>query len=341
LALLHQGFYYAAAREFKRLFSAPENSGDIILQADAAGRAALVYLEIGDFDEALRWAHRSIAKCSQCIGLPVREILRAASRYSADPSQSASVLACRILSDTLHNRCQILLRQMLYCSHEQLEQPACMALQTSLALDQRLDLSQPAGNDLRCRAVLEIIGRSPDRQSALRLIDECKGNFARGGLFEAHLVKTQGIVFLQSGKPVEGIRRLRKSEEMLSSFPDARGLAFAWYLLSDAILRTSENRPEALHYLLSAAALHPYGVAIDRCRRQARYANRRDLQAEIDDLIAGKGQYSAVHRMTDWMAEDSPHTAEDLLFRNIHLMTAGNFPQVEIQDRPAVNLETI
>ena len=344
-ALLHQGFYYAAAQEFKRVFTLAERSSDSLLQADAAGQAALVDLEMFNFNAAQQWAYKSIAKCSQCIGVPVPEIICTATPYTPDASQSKSILAARILSDTMHNLCQIYVRQMVYCGNHKLEPSARLSLQNSLQLDGRLDLAQPSGNDLRCQAVVEVISKWPNSQLALKLIDQCRDNFAPGGLFEAHRVKTDGIIALHTGKLAQARGLLTKSAEMLSSFLDVRGLASARYMLSDAILRASGERlrtsdiREALRHIISAAALHPYGVVLDRCRQQARDANRRDLQAEIDDLLAGKGQYSVVHRMAAWMADESAYTAQDLFFRNIDLMMSGNFPPVEIPNRPVGQLD--
>jgi hypothetical protein len=332
-ALLHQGFYYAAAQEFNRVFSTAEQSGDLLLQADAAGRTALVYLEVDKFNEARRWAYKTIEKCSQCVSMPVSEIIANAPRYALDMSPPKSVLAARILSDVLHNLSQVYLRQMFYYGNQSLEQLARIGLQNCLNLNRRLDLAQPSGNDLRCRAVVEAISQPTDVQLALKLIDQCEDNFTNGGLFEAHRVKTGGLIAVQTGHLSNGRDLLTKADQMLSCFPDARGLASARYLLSDATLRTrtSNNaRRQALRYIISAAVLHPYGVVIDRCRQQARHADRRDFQIEIDDLIAGKGLYSAVWRMAGWMAEESQYTAQDLLFRNLDLMLTSNFPQVEI-----------
>jgi hypothetical protein len=234
---------------------------------------------------------------------------------------------------------------MVYCGKQELEGSARLGLQNSLKLARRLDLAQPSGNDLRCQAVVEVMGESPNPQLALKLIDQCRDNFAPGGLFEAHRVKTAGIIALQTGKLAQARNLFMKAAEMLSPFPDPRGLASARHMLSDAILRASGERlrtsdiRQALHHIIIAAALHPYGVVLERCREQARYANRCDLQAEIDDLIGGRGQYSTVHRMMAWSADGSAYTAQDLFFRNLDLMVAANFPQVEIPNRPVGRLD--
>jgi hypothetical protein len=330
--LLHEGFYYDAAREFGRIFRTAEREGDLLLQADSAGRAALVHLEIGNFEEAISWANRSSRSCSQYVGVPLGEIIHTATPLLAAPSGDA--LAARILSDTLHNHCQVLVRQMIYCGRPESEPIARLGLERALELDRRLGLAQPAGNDLRCQAVLEISKQSPDPKSAFRLIDECQQNFASGGLFEAHLVKTRAIVQLLGGQTAHGRDWLIQAEEMLRSFPDARGLAMTMFLLSQAILQSSPGmttkRREALRRILAAAALHPYRIVLDRCQEQARHVNRRELQREMDDLIAGKGYYAAVHRMMAWLAEGSAHQPNDLLFRNIDLMLANGFPRVEL-----------
>jgi tetratricopeptide (TPR) repeat protein len=330
--LLHEGFYYDAARELSRVFQSAESERNLLLQADSAGRAALVHLEIGNFKESATWARRSCASCSESVGVSLGEIVHTASPISTPPSGDA--LAARILSDTLHNYCQVLVRQMVYYGKMQLEQSAREALRRCLELDHRLGLVQPAGNDIRCLAVVDVAGKSPNLKSAMRLIDECKQNFARGGLFEAHLVKTRAIVRILSGDTARGRDRLVEAEEMLRLFPDGRGLAMTMYLLSDAILRTSSNksgkRREALRQIIAAAALHPYNLVVDRCREQAQYANRREVQREIDDLVGGKGDYAAVHRMLSWLAEGSSYTSADLLFRNIDLLIARGFPHVEL-----------
>lgn len=335
--LLHEGFYYRAAREFSRVFHSAETEGNLLLQADSAGRAALVHLEIGNFKEAAAWARRSSANCSEYVGAQLGEIVHTATPFSEAPSGEA--LAARILSDTLHNYCQVFVRKMLYCGKTQLEQAARLGLRRTLELDRRLGLAQPTGNDIRCLAVLEVAGETPNLKAAIRLIDQCKQNFARGGLFEAHLVKTRAIVQLLAGETAHGRDRLIEAGEMLRLFPDARGLAMTKYLLSAAILQTSSNkatkRREALPQIIAAAALHPYGLVVDRCREQARYANHRDVQGEIDDLIAGNRDYAPVHRMLAWLAEGSRHTSEGLLFRNLELLLAAGFPHVDLPARLA------
>lgn len=330
--LLHQGFYSEAAAELSRVFRAAEQSGDVILQAYTAGHAALVHLEMGEFIDADKWAQRSITKCSKFIGLPVSDIIRTASRLSPESRPSGEALALRILSETLHNRCQIFARRMLYHDTHDLQDLARRELDTVLALDQRLDFVQPIGNDLRCKAVVEVATDRPNLQSALDLVSECEYHFPAGGLFEAHSRKTRGIITLRTGRPGLARRELIEAEKMLSSFMDARGLAATKYLISTAILRTPAKARQALPYILAAATLHPYGFVVNRFRQQANlvWFEVRDIQSEIDALIAGKGDYRSVHQMLAWLAQDSPYTAEDLLFRNLALVVAGNFPSVEI-----------
>jgi len=338
--LIHEGFYFEAAKELKRAFLSAQSSGNILLQADAAGRAALVHLEVSNFKNAAYWAKISAAKCSECAGVSVGEIVRSATSFSPNPSGDA--LASRILSETLHNYCQGLVRQVVYFERKRLEPAARLWLSRALELDRRLGLAQPAGNDLRCQAVLEVASESPESTSAIRLLDECRQNFFHGGLFEAHLVKTRAIIDLLIGQKRLGLDRLIQAERMLRSFPDGRGLALTMYLLSEEIVRRSldnpEKRREALRTILSAAALHPYTPVVDRCREQARCTNPRDLQHEIDDLIAGKGSYAVVHRMMTWLAEGSAHSSTDLLFRNIDLMFAAGFPFVELPARTASHI---
>jgi len=331
--LLVRGFYSDAYRELRRKFGDAVKGDDLILQADAAARMAWLFLEIGDFVKAEPWAQRSIVTSAKVIGLPVAGIIQSAAPVNARSSSSKTAIASRILSDAMHLRSQIFVSKMLYLEEWEPERAARSSLEQSLALDRRLDLPEPVGNDLGWKAVMEITAKQPELKSALRLLDECAGKFARGGLYEAHLLKTNGIIYLRSRRPVHGRNLLIDAKERLSSFADSRGLALNLYLLGDFFSLHSNDRKQPLRHFLAAGALHPYGFLLDRCRTEARSARRAELQREIDDLLSGKGNYAPVHQMMKALAQHSPHTPEDLLYRNINLMAAREFPAVAIPAR--------
>jgi len=333
VSLLVRGFYPDAARELKRIFGASADNGDAVLQADAAARMAWLHLEIGDFLNSERWAQRSITTSATFIGASMPEILRCVSRFPSEGSSSKPLTASRILSDALHLRSQILASKMLYVKDEGLNGAVQAGLERSLALDRRLDLPELIGNDLRWKAIMEVTGNQPNLISATKLIDESKDKFVRGGLYEAHWINARGVIQLQAGSLAQAKRLLTDAGEKLSSFTDAPGLALTNYLLSDVVLRTSGNRREALRHIIAAAALHPYGFLIERCSQQACYSNRRDVQSEIDYLLAGRHDYQIVHQMMARLAHDSPHSPVDLLQRNIDLMLANGFPRVTVPSR--------
>lgn len=331
-ALRPLGFYESAALEAKRAFDVGRDRGDILLGADAAGRMAVVHLEIGNFQQAVRWSEISIQKCCQSVGLSIAEILLAAGPCPTRPT--GDFLALRILSDSLHNYCQAFVRQILYFGNSELERRARQCLTCAVELDRRMGLSQPLGNNLRCRAVLEAATNSGNRQLSVRLIDEANDNFPSGGFFQAHSIKTRGIIHLATGRLAHGRDNLLEAEKMLQGFTDLRGLALTMYMTSDAILRTDGDHRQALRHMLAATVLHPHTFVLDRCRMQARAANRRELQTELDNLVAGKGNYASVHLMLAWVSAKSDLSKDELLLEKLHSMRAGGFPEVAIPERP-------
>lgn len=318
VTLLAQGFYRDAARTLKSVFFEACVHGDLILQADAAARLTWLCLEIGNFKSARRWLTQSLTTCRLLAHHSVNEMVDAAGPLKELSPQSASFY--RVLSDALHLRSQILATQILYLKSEQLQIAAQDALAVNLALDQGLGLHQPIGNALRWRAIVTASSLIPKWSEAIRLIDQGREHLPQNGLYGAHLESARGIVLLQSGKPARARRHLVEAGAQLSGFNDARGFALNLYHQSETVLMTSNHRRNALRLILAAAALHPHFPVIERARQQAAYANARDLNTEVDRLLAGYEENGAVHKMLSRLVRNSSHSSDDLLRRNLKVL---------------------
>jgi hypothetical protein len=220
---------------------------------------------------------------------------------------------------------------MLYLRNLESEGLAREALGQSLTFDRRLQLAEPTGNNLRWKAVLEVIGARPDLKSALGLIDESKDMFVPGGLYEAHLINSRGIIYLGTRKRAHGRDLLEEAADRLSWFADARGLALVLYLLSNSKSRPSDKIQKSFRRMLAAGALHPHGFLLERCSWEAKRAGAHRLLKEIDNLLDDQNKdYRAVHQMMRQLGYNSPHEPNDLLHRNIGLLLGNDFPYLKL-----------
>jgi len=58
--LMMRGRYAKALAEFRRVYDQAAASGNLLLEADAAGRCGWSYSELEQFDDGRRWLFRSI-----------------------------------------------------------------------------------------------------------------------------------------------------------------------------------------------------------------------------------------------------------------------------------------
>jgi transcriptional regulator with XRE-family HTH domain len=309
--------YSAAIQEFISIFRSAADSGDYVLQADAAARLAWAYYEMGAFDDSLKWVAMSIKLIETHIGAGVSEIIESVRPGSHSAVCAPSEEVSHVLSRALQIRCKLLVERIVYHQEHELRINAEKAFARTLALDQFLQIPAQLGHDLRWQAVLLASGMEPLTKDAERLLSASREKFPRGSLGDAYLARDRGVVCWLSDRQARARDSLLEAIDSLSLFADARALGPTFCVLSKVISQGGGDRRVARRYALAGAVLHPYGFVLGNAREHLQNVSQLGLQRDIEDLLAGKMPFDVLTPVIARLTNGSPRIANDRIEQNL------------------------
>jgi hypothetical protein len=82
---------------------------------------------------------------------------------------------------------------------------------------------------------------------------------------------------------------------------------------------------EARRYALSAAAFHPYGYVLENCKGQIQISSRRDVNQDVDDILAGRPPFQVVQQVFERLTEGTSSTSTELIRRNLSRVVSERY----------------
>jgi ribose 1,5-bisphosphokinase PhnN len=290
---------------------------DLVRAADAAEVMAWLEHEAMDRENtrALIWAATSIELIEKHVGIRLDQILtsiQSASR-SAEISVGADVTSS--LTKVLQIRSKLLAERVVYYAESRRAGEAETAFAQSLTLDGFVGTAGGFGHDFRWHARL-LAGERTGRPAAERRISEGFDHFERGSSGESLVARDLGFVYWQTGQPAQARNAIWKAIDLLVPYADARALGPAFYVLSK-VAGEADRLREARRLALAAAAFHPYGYVLENGKGHIQVADRRNLDHDIDDLLAGKPPFHIVHQVIGRLTDGTASSSTALVQRNL------------------------
>jgi transcriptional regulator with XRE-family HTH domain len=326
---LMRSLFEDAQRELYESYQDFVHKRNFLRAADAAEVLAWLHLELMSKERtvALRWAEAGISLVEKHFGVPLSNILKSASPYSTSALVAPGDDATSVLGKLLHIQAKYYTERAVHYDEPNAVHRAEALYSQSIALDTYLKSSEQVCHDFRWYA--RLITDERDWAKAERRLSQSSGAVGRGSAPDALCQRDRGIVLWKVGYRVLARRTLHDAIPALAQYGDARGLAPAFYALSQ-IERGRRNIKEARQYAFAAAVLHPFGFVLQNYKEVA--SQTRDIYRDIDDLLTERKPFGLVRPLLTELAigagqlTDPANSADQLLHHNL-LCVAPRFAE--------------
>jgi transcriptional regulator with XRE-family HTH domain len=315
--LLMRSMFPEARRQLNQAFTAAVAREDFVRAADAAEVLAWLEYEAMDRDNtrALDWISVSIGLIEKQVGVSLDLILASIRSGSQSAEISADDEVTPILNKVLHIRCKLLTERVIYYAEPHRRLAANAAFAQSLTLGGYRQVAEQLGHDFRWQGRL-LAGDREGRDAAEKRVAESLDHCHRGSSGESLAARDRGFVYWQTGQPAKAREAFGKAVVLLAAYADARALGPAFYALSK-LAGEADRLREARRHALAAAAFHPYGFVLENSRAHIRIADRRDLDHDLADLLAGRPPFDIVHSVLSRLAESAETSKDGLIHRHL------------------------
>ena len=164
------------------------------------------------------------------------------------------------------------------------------------------------------------------RSAAEKRIEDGFDHFERGSSGESLVARDRGFVYWQTSQPAQARNALGKAIDLLTVYADARALGPAFYVLSK-IAGEGDRLDEARRLALIGVAFHPYGYVLENGEAHVRISDRREVERDISELLAGKPPFRIVHEVTARLTDGTETSSVELVERNLSRLGFARFSE--------------
>ncbi len=309
---------------FRGVYDASAATGNILLQAEAAGWLGWFHGELERFDHARQLTRASIGLIERHLGMNADEVI--CSLSASRKLTSTEETAAEILSRGLRIYSKVLAVRIVHHLEFPWLAEARNTFRQSIRLDELLQRPELA-HDLRWRAVVLSAEEGSQVKDVERLLGASREQLPAGSPGEACLIREQGVIRWQKNRLATAADFLWDAKAKLASFGDARALGPTFCILSKIIVQDCGNSRQARRYALLAASLHPYGYVLDHCCDQLAKVPSVERLRDFDELLAGRKPFDIVHDVMTCVAQGSPNSQSRLIERNVARIRAALLPR--------------